>query len=155
MRFPTKTYHITGAYGNQIHQIFLAYFQTPIVTLNHFAQRRVLAQFPHIPYQSYHAWVLFRFKTNLPLLPLPFSSSNPQSLLFSIQTEKKYTKSPPCDRASDSVAPKTLSAKALIKNGCQPNMYVYALFSIPTIDVIITFPSTATASSLLGTTPHY
>lgn len=99
--------------------------------------------------------VLFRFKTNLPLLPLPFSSSDPRSLFFSIQTEKKYTKSPPCGRASDSVAPKTLSAKALIiKNGCHPNMYVYALFSIPTIDVI-TSPSTAAASSLLGTTPHY
>jgi hypothetical protein len=36
--------------------------------------------------------VLFRFKTNLTLLPLPFSSSDPQSLLFSIQTEKKIHK---------------------------------------------------------------
>lgn len=36
--------------------------------------------------------MLFRFKTNLPLLLQPFSSSDPQSLLFSIQTEKKIYK---------------------------------------------------------------
>lgn len=86
-------------------------------------------------------------------LPLPFSS-DPQSLPFCFRQSKKYPKSPSCDRASDSVAPKTLSC-----TGTDHQEWLSPQHECSSQRTHHRFhhhaPSTATASSLLGTTPHY